>query len=87
MNTSNTPTPPEERWKTFAKEYFQHKVDANEEVWSAEDWFIEGVKYGLDQTYISVSTKKPEKGSACTQDEFKEKYGEYGEKYPPNYNI
>jgi len=85
---AQVPTPPMERWEVLANEYFQNKLEANEDVWGARDWFMEGVRYGKDQTYIKADSYDSNEHAvrarhACTQDEFKEKYGEYGEKYKP----
>ena len=45
---------------------------------------MEGVRYGKDQTYIDPKdTWQTGPKQASTQDEFKEKYGQYGEKYKP----
>ena len=67
----------------FLIEYFQRKIETSNEIWSARDWFLHGVKVGMDQTYISVINQQPKQSTATTQDEFKAKYGEYGEKYKP----
>jgi len=67
----------------FLIEYFQRKIETNNEIWSARDWFLHGVSVGKEQNYINTFKQQPKKGAACTQDEFKAKYGEYGEKYKP----
>jgi len=80
MSTTNIP---KERWEEFANEYFQRKVEANKEVWSAKEWFLEGVRYGRDQEYITNNSQAKAEKVYSTQDEFKAKYGEYGENYKP----
>lgn len=89
------------REEALALEYFSRKVEATNEVLSASEWFLEGIRYGREQTYVNV---KPDSYSSNNQaaqewvtgpkraavkdernfmtlDEFKAKYGEYGEKY------
>jgi len=84
---AQVPQAPMERWEALANEYFQRKVELNQDVWGARDWFIEGVRYGRDQVYIKAdsynSNDNAAREHACTQDEFRAKYGEYGEKYKP----
>jgi len=78
------PEPPKERWERLADEYFQRKIESDGDIRGAKDWFMEGVKYGKDQTYINPKENwQTGPKQACTTDEFKAKYGQYGEKYKP----
>ena len=78
------PEPPKERWERLADEYFQHKIESDGDIRGAKDWFMEGVRYGKDQTYINPKENwQTGPKQACTTDEFKAKYGQYGEKYKP----
>jgi len=77
------PEPPLERWEQLANEYFRLKIESDESIRSAKDWFMEGIKYGKDQNFITNTPQTELKRTYSTQDEFKAKYGEYGEKYKP----
>jgi len=142
------PTPKLRTWEDFAGEYFQRKIESSNEILSAKQWFMEGVRYGKDQNYfeskwnnhfspeylnfnastlnspisslctppdwkdlqrsidevvaetnkinnafsgvLNINPTNPfnffndgNKEATCTQDEFKIKYGQYGEKYKP----
>jgi hypothetical protein len=48
------PIPKKERWEELADEYFQRKIETNNNILSSKDWFIEGVKYGRDQLYFQT---------------------------------
>jgi hypothetical protein len=67
----------------FLIEYFQRKLEINEEIWCARDWFLHGVEIGSEQNYNKLVEQQPKQVTSCTQDEFKAKYGEHGEKYKP----
>ena len=74
----------DQRQKDFINEYFQKKCDSNSsDEWSARDWFLHGIEVGSNVQWLASIANEPDKPrTASTQDEFKEKYGEYGEHYP-----